>query len=261
MALLSVWLLSAMALRVFSAETLSGDDVMQKALARGQYRAAAVGRPAYTYTKVLVAEELDTAGKVKKREEKVYAVRFQAGSTSMKLLEVDGRPLSGVELRKQTEDEAKSDRSLGPSKSGNGDRRENLLTSDLVARYVFTLAGSSSINGRTAIELSFKPKTPAAPPHHFLDRLLGRVSGTIWIDAEDFEIARAEIHLDSPVDLVGGVLGSLKAMGYTLLRTRLPDGQWFNASSKANFEGRKFLLSTSVRTSSNYSNFCPVTLR
>jgi len=256
-----VCLLNAMAAGASPAENLSGDDLMQKAVARSKHRAAAAGQPAYTYNKVMVTEELDTAGTVKKREEKVYAARFQADSTSLRLVEVDGRPLSGAELKKQLADEAKSDRALGPSKSGNGDRRENLLTPELVARYSFTVAGKSLVNDRMAFEIHFKPKIPAPQPHSLLDRFLGRVSGTLWIDAEDFEIARAQVRLDSQVDLVGGLLGSLKAMGYTLLRTRLPDGQWFNASSSANFEGRKLLFSTSVRTTSRYSNFRPVKLR
>jgi len=61
--------------------------------------------------------------------------------------------------------------------------------------------------------------------------------------------------------LLGGVLGSLKKMAYTLMRTRLADGQWFNASSSGDFEGRKLLDSTRVKTSSRSTNFRPLALR
>jgi len=53
---------------------------------------------------------------------------------------------------------------------------------------------------------------------------LNRISGTIWIDADEFEIARADVRLGSEVDLLGGVVGSLKKLAYTMTRTRVADG-------------------------------------
>ena len=45
-----------------------------------------------------------------------------------------------------------------------------------------------------------------------VDRLLNRISGTVWIDVEEFEVARADIQLRSEVNLLGGVIGSLKKL-------------------------------------------------
>src|SRR5438270_336875 len=72
---------SAMAPGVSAGDTLSANDVIQMAVARAQHRSAAAGQPSYLYTKVTVTEEMDATGAVKERQEKVYEVQFQAGST------------------------------------------------------------------------------------------------------------------------------------------------------------------------------------
>src|SRR5437868_2850386 len=86
---------------------------------------------------------------------------------------------------------------------------ENLLTAEEVARFKFTLLSQKAINGRQAYEIAFEPKRPGSPVRHIIDRLLSRISGSLWIDAEEFEIARAQISLSSEVDFLGGVVGSL----------------------------------------------------
>jgi hypothetical protein len=253
---MAVWgilfLIPASAPGVFA---MTAQEVMAKAVERAAYRSGAPGQPAYTYSKVMVTEELDTAGKVKKREEKLYEVVFKAGATSQNLRAINGRPVETGELKKQAETETKVYKSVGPPKSGKGDHRETLLTPDLVGRFDFTMVGQGPINGRNAFQLTFTPKSNLSPGHHFMDRILARVAGTVWIDAEDFEIARADLYLNSPVDVLGGVLGSLKKMAVTLIRTRLGDGQWFSTSSSGDFQGRKLLDYTSVRTASHSANF------
>src|SRR5205823_3898986 len=137
------------------------------------------------------------------RQERVYEVQFQGGSTFLKLIELNGKPLAASDMKKQTENESKFYRLLGQSKNGKGDRRESFLTADLVARFDFTLACQEEVNGRQAFQLKFQPKNPAPPSHHIIDRFLDRMSGTLWIDTEDFEIARVDIRLGSQVDLLG----------------------------------------------------------
>src|ERR1700704_1856447 len=65
--------------------------VVQKAASRSQQAELNSGQPGYSYTKATITEELDSAGKVKERKEKVYQVVFQGGTTHLKLLQVNGR--------------------------------------------------------------------------------------------------------------------------------------------------------------------------
>lgn len=93
-----------------------------------------------------------------------------------------------------------------------------------------------------------------------LNKFLSHISGKVWVDAAEFEVTRAELRLNSQIDLLGGILGSLKKLTYTLHRTRLADGLWLSTISTGDFEGRKFLESVRIKTTTIASNFRPLQL-
>jgi hypothetical protein len=238
---------------------LSADEVIGRAVSRAQETATRASQTAYTYTKLTFTEELDVSGRVKERKEKVYQVVFQDGLTRPKLLSVNGHPPAQKDIKKQLENEANARKVIGKSKTTRGGvNRENFLTPELVARFSFKIIDEEPINGRRAYRVAFEPKRPGPPAHHIVERLLDQLSGTVWIDAEEFEIARAEISLGSEVDLLGGVAGSLKKLAYTLTRTRLDEGLWFNTLSFGDFEGRRLLDWMRFKTRSQSINFRPI---
>jgi hypothetical protein len=236
----------------------SANDLVKKAVDRAAQAQAKSTQPAYTFTKLTVTEELDSAGNVKEREQKVYSVVFQSGSSYLKLIEVNGHPPAESDKKKQAEKELNFNKITGDRKGSRANQTDNILTPELVARYDFTVISQESINGRQAYKLKFRPKSPELPVHHIVDRLLNRISGTIWIDSEEYEVARANIYLGSEINLLGGVIGSLKRLAYTMTRTRMNDGLWFNTSSSGDFEGRKLLDSTRIKTKSQSTNFRPI---
>jgi len=234
---------------------------MQKAVERARWSATQHDRPNYTYTKTTVTEELDANGKVKERKEKLYEGVVESGLTYLKLVKVNGKNLPPGELKKQEERELRDRETLAQRKTSNsGDDRENFLTSELIAKYNFAVVDRKPINGRPAYVLTFQPK-PGLPMKQAADRLLNQLAGKIWIDEQEFEIARIEIHLQSEVTLWGGLLASLKRFTFTLGRARLENGVWFNTLSAGDFEGRKLLDSAHVRTQSESTNFRPLNRR
>jgi hypothetical protein len=241
-------------------ETLSADEVIQKAVARAQQAQRGTAQNAYTYNRVSVTEELDATGKVKEHSEKVYQVFFQSGLTRVKLLEVNGHPPGEADLRKQSNNELTVHQLLGQPRNPAGDNRESFLTPELVARFEFKLVGQGELNGRTAYRISFQPKTPEPPTRRVADKLLNRISGTLWIDTEEFEVARADIQLRSEVDILCGVVGCLKHLAYTMTRTRVMEGIWLNSFSSGDFEGRKLLESMRIKTKSQSTNFRPLAM-
>src|ERR1041385_7904460 len=253
---LAVWLVIGLSTSR-GENSLSADEVVQKAVSRAQGAELRQGKGAYTYTKLTVTEELDSSGKVKEHKEKVYQINFRNGATLAKLVEVNGRPPAEADLKKQAENESNASQMTG-SKNKKGDNRENFLTPEIVARFDFTLAGQTNINGRAAYQIAFQPKNPSPPTHHMIDRFLDRMTGMVWIDASEFEIARAELHLGSEVNLLGGLVGSLKKLAYSMTRTRIGDGLWFNTSSVGDFEGRKLIDAMRIKTSSQSINFRPL---
>jgi len=233
---------------------LTARDIIRKASAHVPIQNN-TANACYTYTKVTLTEELDACGNVKDRKERLYEVSFKDGANHVRLLEVNGRAPSEAEAKKQAENEANSRQLFGSPKGRPGETRDNLLPPEIVARFDFNLIGEEIVNGRKAYEISFDPKSPEPPVHRIMDKLLNRISGTLWIDAEEFEVARADIHLRSEVNFLGGMIGSLKKLVYTMNRTLVADGVWFNSGSTGDFEGRKLLDSTRYKTKSQTSNF------
>lgn len=238
-----------------AAETLTAAEIIQKAVDRGEQDQKG-SIPDFIYRKLTVTEELDTAGKVKQHREKLYEVSYRDGLSHSRLLQVNGHAPSESDLKQQSDNEVSVRQMTGETKqSGKGDNRENFLTTELVARFDFTLLGTTNLNGRTAYQVAFEPKNPQLPVHHIVDRLLNQLSGTIWIDTEEFEVARAEVSLRSEVNLLGGIIGSLKKLTYTLERTRVADGVWFSTLANGDFLGRKLLDPTHIKTKSQSLHF------
>ncbi|MBI3848874.1 MAG: hypothetical protein HY298_01085 [Verrucomicrobia bacterium] len=234
---------------------LTADEVMQKAVERARWSASQPARPNYTYTKITLTEELDATGKVKDRTERFYEGVFDAGLTYLRLVKVNGKVLPASELKKQEQRELKDRETLAQRKTvKGGDDRENFLTAELIAKYKFAIVDRQPINGRPTYVLTYQPR-PGLPLKHVADRLLNQLAGKLWIDEQEFEIAKIEVHLQSEVTLWGGLLASLKRFTFTLTRVRLEDGVWFNTVSNGDFEGRKLLDNTHVRTQSESTNF------
>jgi len=247
--------LSALAaeLPVRATEGLTASQIVQKAVARGQQDQQG-SVPDFVYRKQTVTDELDTAGKVKEHREKLYEISYRDGLSHAKLLEVNGHAPSQSDLKQQSDNEMSFRQITGETK-GKGDNRESFLTAELAARFDVTLIGTTDLNGRTAYQIAFEPKNRQLPVHHMVDRLLNQLSGTIWIDAGEFEVARAEVSLRSEVNLLGGIIGSLKKLTYTLERTRVADGVWFSTLANGDFLGRKLLDAQHIKTRSQSLHF------
>jgi len=237
---------------------LTPGEIVQKALERAKSSDARVTSHDYLYNRHTVNETLDDQGRPRERKEKLFEVQLQSGLSHQKLIELNGQPIPEDELKKQSERELaqrqKQPADAKPQKVWSD--TESLLTSDLVEKYNFTLAGVKQLNGRDTYVLAFQPKSHL-PVHKFNDRVLNHVGGTIWIDALEFEVARVQARLQSEVTLWGGMLGTVRTGSYTVERTRLPDGAWFDRFSRGVFEGRKLLEPMLIRTRCEFSNFRP----
>jgi hypothetical protein len=243
---------------VWAAPERAVEEVIARAVAHAQKVEAQPTPSDFTYKKVSVTEELDRAGKVRERREKVYQVMLQGGVTQAKLVEVNGRKPQASDLKKKSEGDISLRELLGQPSSSSSEGRDNFLTPDLVSRFQFALRGTANLNGRKAYEIVFVPKRPEPPVRRMADRLLNRISGTLWIDAAEFELARAELHLRSEVDLLGGIAGTLKRLAYTLVREKVAEGLWLNSYTTSNIEGRKFLDSLRIKTRSSTTGFRPL---
>jgi hypothetical protein len=252
-----VYLLSVLAVfaSTSSPATLSGDEIAKRIIARVQASAAAQNKhQQYTYSKLSVSEEVDERGRVKERKEKMLFVKD--GSGSLVEMKVNGKPLTGSDFRKQEELASQDRQRMNNGKPAARDENwEKYLTPDLLSKYQFKLVARTNYNNRPTYILAFQPISQNLPVKQMADRLINQVAGKIWVDEQEFEIARAEINLLSEVNLWGGMLGSLKRLYFLVDRTRLDENIWFNRATYGDFQGRKLLDNTHMKLRSESSNF------
>jgi len=242
---------------------LTAEAIIQRTVERSEGTDSRESQENYTFRKRTTMEGLDSKGRVTERKEKLYDVLVKAGVPKLTLLQIDGKTPPPKELKKEAERDAAERASYSrDSKKDKKKKKEEqsskLATAELTARYQFVRLEDEPVNGRVAFVLTFAPKTGKLPEHELTDRFLNHMAGKVWIDAEDFELVRADIHLQSEITLWGGVLGKLRRCEFGFTRARQPDGVWVELSSNGLFEGRKLLESMAIKTTSESMDFKPM---
>jgi hypothetical protein len=69
------------------------------------------------------------------------------------------------------------------------------------------------------------------------------MTGKVWVDQEDYEIAKANMRLTESAQLWWGLVASLRGFSAAFEQTRLPDGCWFLKHLDSTIDAR-FLFST-----------------
>lgn len=210
----------------------------------------------YNYKQTTVIEELDSKGSVKERKEKYYDVKLVGGMPRAKLLLVNGKELTGKALKDEEEKDRKRAQRFD-DKAKKGEDYEVLVSRELVSRYVFQIQSREEYNGRASWVLSFKPRSDDLPINKMQDRVLNKLSGLVWVDCEDFEVARADLHLSDRVTLLGGFAGALDIFDLELSRARSPFGIWYNLDGSLRVEGRKLFSPIRFKARESANEFQP----
>ena len=226
-----------------AAETVTAYPPVETILSNMLARARSVALkkdPVYIYKQTTVIEELDSGGTVKERKEKLYDVKLIGGMPRAKLLLVNGKQLTGKALKEEEEkDRKRAQRFEEKKKAGKEDEVEVLINRELISRYACQLHGREEYNGRMSWVITFRPRSDDLPIDKMQDRVLNKLSGTIWVDCEEFEVARADLRLADRVKLLGGFIGVLDVFDLEMNRARSPLGVWYNHDGSLRVEGRK----------------------
>jgi hypothetical protein len=90
-------------------------------------------------------------------------------------------------------------------------------------------------------------------------RLLGHLAGTLWLDADRFDILRVQGHLKGPVTFGFGILGRVERFDLELDRERVESGFYATTRITYRARGSSFLLNRfDLRSSRHRSAFAPV---
>lgn len=207
------------------ADAPSAEQLLEKLIerAKGEREREAAFKARYAYAKDRVLEVRDGSGDLKKREAK-HSEHSPARPAAKRLaVTADGqRPADKV---------ADKDRAY--------ERDDFTVDRELLGRFRFDLAGREIVAGREAWRLDFHPAAGAKSGAGARERFLARIAGSAWLDAAEHETLRLEVHLTSPVNFVGGLVGAVKACRAIIERERTADGFWFTRQTTWHLEGRQ----------------------
>lgn len=215
-------------------------NVLQRAKAEGDNDRAFDAR--YRYVRTKVTEFRNSSGQLKKREANTSvhvparAVPAPANPAS--------RPIAAPKPDPETT-EAVSD-THSNVRGQQLKKSDILLNQDLVSRFVFTIVRRELLNGRPALVVDFVPANRDLPVRNFKERFINKAAGRIWIDAADYSLVKADLHLTQQVNVGWGLVGAVWKFHYGFERERTADGLWFPSEVDWHLEGREVIINRIV---------------
>ncbi len=208
----------------------------------------------YTYLERTTFRQLNAGGKVSKTELREYEVypSLDEKSTYRKLIARDGKPLTTGEMEKQErayskkiledqrrlEKESPDERRRREAKEADSRRKEEEAIDEAFRLYRVTGIGRESLEGQSAIVLSFEPR-PDYRPKSPEARILAKVHGKAWFTEEDQQLIRLEVELGDNLSFGFGLVAKLnRGSRMVFQRRRVNNEIWLPGESHFSGTGR-----------------------
>ena len=208
----------------------------------------------YTYTQKHTHIQLDSRGKPKKTEVKVYHVLRGPDPEDIyrRLLSKNGVPVSAKELEKQDREHQKEidDKERKRKKKtaelakirADEEREDAKIIDDIFAMYDVRLVGRESVDGHPAIRLAFKAR-PGYKPKTGDGKIMQKIAGEAWVTEEDFELARLDAQVIDTISIGFGLLARLnKGTRITGERHKFNNEVWLPARIEVLLNARVLML-------------------
>ena len=231
----------------------------------------------YTYTERTVFRQLDSGGRTKKTETKVYEVypSLDERFTYRRLTSKDNKPLSAEEIRREDSafDKKRREWEHKLERENEGDRKhreseqrrkEEEDLNEAFRLYAFTMIGREQLEGIPVIALGFEPRSDYKPQTE-TGKMLSKVRGKAWVTEADQQLVHLEAELIDSMSFGLGILARLnKGTCMVFERRRVNNEVWLPAESRFSGTG-KILALKSFRVDqetiySDYKKFSVETL-
>lgn len=223
------------------------EKIIQNALARAEWQKKLEISRISVAELIKVTERLDDEGSTESKEEIVFRESLHDGHYFHEKILVDGRKLTEKEANDEKARKEKFLREIERNRGNKSYKPKNdrvEFNRELVERYQAKLAGRETVHGREAYVLEFEPRHGKLPVRRRMDYALNKSNGRVWIDSEDYGIARVEFHLMEPVRLWYGILGNVTVADGLVETIRNEEGFWRPREMKIYMDGR--ILFTSL---------------
>ena len=215
-------------------------------------------RENYTYRETTQTDEVDKAGRVKKSSSEEHELFFVNGHRIRRLTKKDGKTLrAGDEKDEQNRVKRLAEKyAAGPK--GNGGRRRDSDVSvsirSLLEVMRITNPRRVTINGRDTIAYDFTGDRKAKASG-MSQNIARKLTGTVWIDERDRQVARLEARFDDNFRIAGGLFVNVqKGTAITAEQTPVGGGLWMPSNSEMHLAARAFLVD-SIRQDMHIKDF------
>lgn len=236
LACLSGWLLTLTVARAEDAPPLPELDlVLERMVERAQLEEPNDHdfKQRYQFRTIRLREEFNAKGRVTKRKERNRLNEPDLEAEPILYLRAT-KAEAGASLKL---DERAAAEQLTSGKAFSRD--DFPVDTKTLKRFDFTLQGRETLGDRTVLVLDFVPAKKQPSPSGLKERLINRAAGRIWVDEQDWAVAKADLHLSEPVSVLGGVIGVLRSFKYQFHRERTLEGLWYPARVDWRLEGRQ----------------------
>lgn len=219
------------------------ETILRKFAAASQEPALEARRNSIAYQRTSRVEYLEDDGTVRRKRVRVYRITPENGEPVTRLVSVNGRPAGEPKEKKRS----------AVRETGEKSRSIN-ISEELLSRFTFTFVREEIFASRPTWVLAFRPREDA-PRDDFMDKLINAMSGTLWIDREDSQMAKAELKLSEGVSFFGGIAGAIHKLDLTLIQRRIEPSVWLTEAIHIDFSGRKLFSSMRFRCFESCSDF------
>lgn len=220
------------------------EQISSNVVARSKFERTQNTLAQFSFNKLRVLEELDSKDKVTERKASRQEWFPINGAPFARTVERNGKPLTEKERKAEADREAAVRAGKRPARSPEATKRDQewQFTDEMLARYAFTVTGQEMVRGRAAWVVEFAPRSKDLPVKQITDRVANKVAGKVWVDAEDWEVARLNVWLTEELTFIGGVAGVLRKFELLLDRTRVEPNAWLPTAIDFQMAGREFLV-------------------
>lgn len=222
----------------------------------------------YTCTQRQVIKHLDKHGNVKSTEIKTYDINFYFGEFYPRLVQIDDKPLSEKDQKKEDEKlekflakhrkESEEDQQKRREKQEKERQEGRAFVRDVVNAYDFRMVGDDKVSGEDTWVIEAAPRKDFQPTQPHAD-ILKKIKGRIWIEKKDYNWVKVEAEAVDTISF-GWVLFRIHPGSHFVLETTHVNNEiWALKRLYINGSARIALLKNEIAEQeevfSNYKKF------
>jgi hypothetical protein len=213
-------------------------------------------RENFTFRELQETDTLDSKGSVTGHASEEREVFFVNRHRIERVVKKDGKPLSGKDEKNEQDRVKKLAEKAEKTPLDHDSFREggDLELSRVLAVMNISRPRRVMVNGRDSLAFDFKGDRHASA-HGIALSAARKMSGTVWVDEADRQVARLEATLDDNFRLGGGLLATVqKGTWFRLEQTHVGQGLWLPSTSEVHVIARELMVK-GLRENLHFSDF------